>query len=328
MALTFRPIQPADFPRCFDLLPNRFLFNTPASRAELLGFWRNILANRTALSTVVEDGDRPKDRRIVGFCMFAYVSDDFAGKAQTTLPAFLTQRVLKSWKKGGSQCPMLSRRAIAQYNAREGLNVLILHYGIEPGENFEQEMPVRLNIFEGCRALYNGFQLKLYLHEVYGPAEKEIMVKVDCGIARDYAAEPGATPLVREKRPFLASLVREDVINKPGFSTTIFIYSRPHLGFSKGEQDVLERVILGGIDRDIASELGLTVWAIKKRWQGIYAKVEKADPSILGPVGNKTDDEHQKTRRRFLLDYLRAHQEELRPYDPGSRPKKKTAGKN
>jgi hypothetical protein len=316
MPLTFRLTQPADFPQCLEVIHDRFLFNTPASRAELKDFWGKILADRTALSTVVEDGDRPKGRNIVGFCMYVFVTDDFAAKAQTTLPAFLAQQILKGWKKGGSSNPILSRKAIAQHNAREGLNFLILHYGVETKETFELEIPARGGIFEGFQSLYKGFQHKLYLHEVYGSAEKEIMVNAGCRVLRDYAREPNATPLVRDKRPFLTGVVREESLKKLGLTSTIFNYSHPRFGFSTGEQDVLEKAFLGEIDRDIAPALGLTVWAIKKRWQGIYGKVEKEQPSILGPVGNKNDEEYQKTRRRFLLDYLRAHQEELRPYAP------------
>ena len=142
-------------------------------------------------------------------------------------------------------------------------------------------------------------------------------------VRRDYAEFLDRSPLVRAHQPFLTGVDREEGLKKPLFVSHLFVFSPPRFGFSQGEQDVLEKALWVEIDKDIALALGLTVWAIKKRWQGIYAKVEKADTSILGPLGNKTDDAHQKTRRRFLLDYLRTHLEELRPYSPAPPPSQK-----
>ncbi len=327
MALKFRPTQPQDFPQCFDLLSERFLFNTAKSRAELLGFWRKILADRSAKSSVVEDEEKQKGKNIVGFVMFFFATDEFCREARTTLPPFLPLQVLQRWKKGNKHGPFLDRNEIGHHNAHGGLNAVTLHYGVERRATFEEETPARAKIFESYLAFYGGARLSQNLQEVYGPSEKEVMMQSGCAVRRDYAEFLDQSPLVRAHQPFLTGVDREEGLKKPLFVSTIFIFSPPRFCFSQGEQDVLEKALWVEIDKDIAHALGLTFWAIKKRWQGIYAKVEKADPSVLGPLGNKTDDEHQKTRRRFLLDYLRTHLEELRPYSPGPPARKKKAGK-
>jgi hypothetical protein len=327
MALQFRLTQPGDFAQCFDLAHERFLFETAKSRAELLAFWRKTLADRSALSSVVLDDERPKNKNLVGFCFYAYTSDDFAREAQSTLPPFFILQILRRWKRGSAQNPLLSRKALARHNAMDGLNLTVLHYGVEPRESFELEVPVRVKIVEAYGSLHGGFQLKQYLHEVYGEHDKEIMEKTGCPVRRDYAEFAASTPWVKTLRPFMTGINREETLKKPGVPTALFVYSPPRFGFTPGEQDVLEKAFVGEIDRDIAPALNLTIWAIKKRWQSIYMKVEKAEPSILGPMGDKNDEEYQKTRRRFLLDYLRGHQEELRPYAPSLKPKIKKAGK-
>ncbi|HTC20652.1 MAG TPA: hypothetical protein VK859_07390 [bacterium] len=327
MPLTFRPAQPEDFPQCFDLLPERFLFNTAKSRAELLAFWGKIFNGGLAMSSVVEDHERPKGKNIVGFGLCVFVTDDFAREARTTLPPFLPLQVLQRFKKTGKHGPFLDRKAVAHHNARGGLNLLTLHYGVDRRETIEEEIPVRSKLLESFMALCGGFQMRQFLHEVYGASEKDMMMHSGSQVRRDYAEFLDRSPLVRAHRPFLTGVDRDEGLKKPLIASPFFLFSPPLFGFSQGEQDVLKKALWVEIDKDIAPALGLTVWAIKKRWQGIYAKVEKVDPAILGPMKKKNEEEHQKTRRRFLLDYLRTHLEELRPYNLGPQRKKKTAGK-
>src|SRR5579872_3813117 len=261
MALKFRPTQPQDFPQCFDLLPERFLFKTAKSRAELLGFWRKILADRWAMSSVVEDEEKPKGKNIVGFVMFFFGTDEFSREARTTLPPFLPLQVLQRWKKGGKHRPFLDRKEIGHHNAHGGLNAVTLHYGIARRETFELEGPARAKVFESFMALYGGAQISQNLHEVYGLSEKEVMIAGGCAVRRDYAKFLDRSPLVRAHQPFLTGVDREEGLKKPLFVSHLFIFSPPRFGFSQGEQDVLEKALWVEIDKDIALALGLTVWA-------------------------------------------------------------------
>ena len=61
-------------------------------------------------------------------------------------------------------------------------------------------------------------------------------------------------------------------------------------------------------DEDIAARLHVSLDAIKKRWRSIYRKVDLADPGLLADVDSGT------ARRRALLNYLKMHLEEIRPY--------------
>jgi hypothetical protein len=327
MPLTLRATHPGDFPQCLEITHDRFLFETQKSRAELFNFWGKILAGRLAMSQVVVDSGRPKGKNIVGFGMSFFATRDFAREARTTLPPFLSQQVLRRWKKGKRHSPFLDPQEVARFNAHGGLSVVTLHYGVEPRKFFLLELPARLKMFDGWKSLYSGFRIFEYLHEVYGQGEKKNMLSTGCVVRRDYAEALNLSPLVRDTRPFLTGIDAGEAVKKPSVPISFFIFSPPRFGFSQGEQDVLEKALGGEIDRDIAPALRLTVWAVDKRWQRIYAKVEKVEPSILGPAGKKNDMEYQKTRRRFLLDYLRDHMEEMRPYAPDRPTGKKKRGK-
>jgi len=327
MPLTLRATHPGDFPQCLEITHDRFLFETQKSRADLFNFWGKILAGRLAMSIVVEDSGRPQGKNIVGFGLSFFATRDFAREARTTLPPFLPQQVLRRWKKGKGDNPFLDPQEVAHANAHGGLSVVALHYGVELRKFFLLEWPARLKMVDGWKSLYSGFQIFEYLHEVYGPGEKKNMLAAGCVVRRDYAEALDLSPLVRDARPFLTGVDVGEALKKPGIPSLMFTFSPPLFGFSQGEQEVLEKALGGGIDRDIAPALRLTVWAVDKRWQRIYAKVEKVEPSILGPEGKKNDQEYQKTRRRFLLDYLRDHMEEMRPYAPDRPAAKKKRGK-
>jgi hypothetical protein len=263
---------------------------------------------------VVEDSDKPKGKNIVGTGMFFFATEDFVREAKTTLPPFAPRQVMERWKRGKKHSPFLDRKELGRHNARGLLNAWTLHYGIKAQKTMELEMPVRAKLVESFMFLCGGYRINQYLHEVYGLPEKEVMKQIGSTIWRDYTDYLKPSPQVKEFRPFLTGVTRESAMKKPVIMSPLFMFSPPLFYFSQGEQAVLEKASLGEIDKAIAPALELTIWGVDKRWQAIYAKVEKKEPSILGSSEKKNDVDFQKTRRRFLLDYLRSHPEELRPY--------------
>jgi len=60
---------------------------------------------------------------------------------------------------------------------------------------------------------------------------------------------------------------------------------------------------------------------VKKRWSAIYERVADVDSELLPPsVANGAHAlSRGAERRRYLLNYLRQHLEELRPNEPPER---------
>jgi hypothetical protein len=56
--------------------------------------------------------------------------------------------------------------------------------------------------------------------------------------------------------------------------------------------------------------------AIKKTWATAYARVGRAAPFLVPPESSSGLRGQEK--RRYLLDYVRTHLEELRPYAPSA----------
>ena len=76
---------------------------------------------------------------------------------------------------------------------------------------------------------------------------------------------------------------------------------------------VLDLALEGMTDAELAPALCLSVWTVKKRWQGIYAWIGEAAPEMLAPPAAEGEDLAAGGRRRLLLNDLRVHPEELAP---------------
>jgi hypothetical protein len=98
MHLNHRPTQSADLEVCFPLIRDRFLYNTKSAR-ELLSLWRHWFKTRACNSSVVEDWDQPKGKRIVGFGLSFFPPESVARQLKESLPPYLPLRVLEKWRK-------------------------------------------------------------------------------------------------------------------------------------------------------------------------------------------------------------------------------------
>jgi DNA-binding CsgD family transcriptional regulator len=100
-----------------------------------------------------------------------------------------------------------------------------------------------------------------------------------------------------------------------GFSpatASLFNAPAPRFGFAPAEQRVLLRALLGETNREVASELGLSVQTVNKTWESAIRRIEMIAPCLL--AAQEPDGKRGGEKRRHVLDYLRYHMEELRPY--------------
>lgn len=332
MRLTYRTTQTSDLESSFNLIRDRFLYDSKSKR-ELLAFWRHLLQLGACISSVIEDRDRPKGKRQVGFGFSFFSTDAFVHLAKTGLPPFLPRMVLEQWKRKNRI--FLAPEEIRRANGAAGLNVVVLNFGWD-GKGYSAAELSKLQHFlpENFMAVHGGYHLKELLEQVYGPELLEVMVAMGNDVIRDYADLRGSGPLagVPEKdHPYLIGFTEATAARKPGTLTTALLlkWADPIFLFRPGEQEILRQALQVSTDREIAGNLGLSPWTVKKRWQGVYEKVERADPEVLGgSITRGTGPTGMTQKRRHLLDYLRGHPEELRPFlkHPQTKGKKRAKG--
>jgi hypothetical protein len=149
------------------------------------------------------------------------------------------------------------------------------------------------------------------------------------GVIRDYREFQGDNqargrarkPPVLMGSTFERSLKREGTLAAKVFHG----HSNPRFGFRSGEREILQAALKGETDAGTARLLGLSLAAVKKRWQGLFNRVEGVDPDLLAEVSTEKSPPLEgrggQHRRRRLLHYLRDHPEEWRAPSPGA-PKK------
>jgi len=306
--MRFRLVEPADLPACRSLL-------NPALRLgrrvldRLPGIWRALAVCGTF--SVIEDPIKPHPDCIMGFGASVFVSDrfveGFVADRRSYLDAALYQRIIDG------PSPVLSEAEIRAANSGDGLNLVVLSYGLR---DHDLTNPVTQRVLQmgstAFYALHAGYKIKTIVNEVFGQAAAHYMKAG--GFHPQETTAPPAPGMVEHERPHLFALRREWV--EPGAVDSLaalFFPAEPRIGFSPAEQRVLAHALLNRSDAEIAEHLGLSGDGIKKTWRRVYDRVSGRLPYLIadehkpGAAGRSTE------KRRHVLDYLRTHPEEVRP---------------
>ncbi len=316
MYLNYRLTELGDLEACYPFIRDRFHYEE-ALKKDVLSLWKTLIEEGCCISQVIEDRDQPADKRHVGFGISLFATDRFIEEAKSTLPPFLHLRVLEKWKRGIR--PFLKKEEVPKAQAGSGLNVVALHYGWDfQRYNLENFIKIRQFCTQAFLTLVSGYRVKEFAEEVYEVEERDIITNLGCDTYRDYKEFLGTKylpPAVQKNHPYLMGVTAEAARKKPGTAAAaIALLGSPRFNFQPPEQEILRRALLGETDEEIAQALGISLITVKKRWQGIYDKVERVDVEILAEASTENQESGKmKQRRRYLLKNLRDHPEELWP---------------
>ena len=320
MNLVDRLTEPQDFEACRELLQERFAYR-PEVFACLPDIWGQMLAAGSLNSAAMEDRDRPPGRRIVQFGMTVFVTDAYMECARVGTVLHMGVDLLDHTLDRRS--PILSLPEIARANASVGLNLVVLHYGFPTRLWSAEQFPQVIARIPKCFFwLHGGYRIKEILLEYYDETfvpfalQGGFLMRAD---RRALYARQGRPWPSTDHPPHLLGVTREEASANPGGNVAqIFAYTPPRFAFRSGEQQVLQRALMGMTDDEIAASLGLGLATVKKRWVAAYDRVSGRMPELLPEMGlGNTHLERKRghEKRRHLLIYLSHHPEELRPVD-------------
>ena len=323
MHLTHRRTEVQDLEALVGLLPDRFAYgeNLLARLPVVSG---QLLTSKSMISSVVEDQDRPRNARILGFGASVFVTPQFMHQARSDPVPHLGRRVIS--KILCEESPVLGPAAILRANSRDGLHLLILYHGrAEHMLKSEDMFLVGSRLIQAYMEDHRGYNLKEILAEVIG--EESLQWSVGSGAYRlrsDYLCyyESRSLPLPPPHlRPYLIGLTREEALSTEGLGTVLsplFIHTPPRFFFKTVEQELLKRALVGETDKELASTLNISLSAVKKRWAAIYERVADRQSDLLPVTTEDSLTEHKRgpEKRHRLLHYLQQHPEELRPVEP------------
>jgi hypothetical protein len=313
--MRFRLTRHSDLATFRDLLhPGlRLSDRTRAALADLLA---ELLPYRPVTMTI-EDPTRPHPASIEGIGLSVFVTDAFLDEVLEHPRPYLAETFFDRIIEGRS--PVLSPSEERAANSSSGLNVLVVHFGRRtPDMTHERARRVQQ---AGSAAFYfshAGYRVKVLVNEVFGPEEAQYMKAGGFRQVDDFRGSP---------RPELASVppdhwpnlfaLRKEWIEPGAVNQLAFLFHplTPQLALSASEQRLLVRALLNESDQQIADGSGITVDAVKKTWRRLYERMTLTAPHVLGTEApGQVAPGRSTEKRRHLLEYMRTHPEELRPF--------------
>ena len=275
--------------------------------------WDFLRAHPAAITLLVEEGCSA-GRRIVGCGQVVFVTDRFAAWAKSGQSPKLNMQATHPMPDGSS--PLLTAAQVAAANAKGGLNGLYTRWW-QANQLFgpAEQLEIRRFMHDAGIAALRGYRLKELLIQAYGEPAHEHALNAGFLDRTHYDEFARCQPVPPDDLPFLMGITREEAAQKQGHVMPyLFIYHPPRFGFTRQQQKMLCLCLRlqDAPDTKLAEALDVSVSAVKNWWQLIYERVGKADPDLLPPAS--AGQTRGPEKRRLLLQYLREHPEELRPY--------------
>jgi hypothetical protein len=254
--------------------------------------------------------------QILGAGICTFVTDDFLREIKTPPLTSATPHLLRRMQQGNS--PVLSDEQVLAANSTSGLSLYVWHSGLSVESIRTPEIASMLTP-EFVRH-FRGYHTKELLQQAES-SEHFLGMRMAGGLRvspldgsyQDFWETDPVDPY----EPKLVGVNEEMSERLRGSGLTVlFDFKPPILGFTRGEQRLLNSALEGGTDEEISDRLFISESAIKKTWRSAYERVDGCDLATI-PKNSKYHEgrvERGREKKKYLLAYLREHPEELRPF--------------
>lgn len=317
MSFRYRPLRREDVPACIHMLAEHPIlgsrFGTAANLLEAAFALAWTLDS--VISVALEERLPNGQARFLGAGLVGFVTDEFLARLKTPPFFWIGPEVTRLMVAGRS--PFLSNEQLKTANSSGGLNTVTWLYLLNLAEM--QRFEVQRVAMDAYRCMLRGYRLKEIIGQTTVP--EELLAALHSG---GLLLGPDGLPLKDaphspEKvasKPHVLSMSRDLLPQYLGTWTSLmFTYQEPLLGFARSEQRLLDAALLGVTDEELATELKISLSAVKKTWRSIYTRVSRSSTGILpGTLETRTDSSDRgKGKKHRILTYVREHPEELRP---------------
>jgi len=318
MLLRTRPAHIDEIPDLFARFGQTFAYREEI-RPHVPRVWQQLLLEERIVINVFEDLDRPTSPAI-GLEVRAFVTPEFFYSHQAGQQPYAGNRIVEAILAGHD--PVLTRAQMRQAHRGDGLHCFMINdpIGRTPFTNEELaqvdlawtnelDTLTHVNLKEVALELYGGELLAMAEH---------------CGTVRrnEFAEfwEANGAQIGPELRPYIVGMNQEEATLFRGtHMAQLFARRWPRLALTRPQQELLQLAIQGQTDQELADSLYISLSAVKKRWTAIYASVDIALPGLLPSASFSEDTARGTEKRRYLLNYLRDHREELESLNAAER---------
>jgi hypothetical protein len=321
MTLRHREMRPADIPVCVDLVRRHPVIGPRYGNTvhRLADAWRRMLRREARVAHVYLAGDGT-DARICCCGVSVFVQDDFVSEIKQHPHVWIGPELTRRVVSGSS--PLLNDQQLRDLNSGHGLNLVCWEAVLADG--FESNADLQRYVMATFIQAHQGYLWREAISTPALSAEHFHFILRSGGYLwdgpnRSYMREsPGNAAAIAQK-PHVIGITRELESQQQAdwggtWVGTLFDYHRPVLGFSRAEQRLLSSALSGATDDEqLATALGISRPAVKKRWLSIYRRVEDHLPALIEPAVKSEVTSRGKEKRRRVLAHLRERPEELRP---------------
>jgi DNA-binding CsgD family transcriptional regulator len=298
-----------DVAPCLPMLGRRWV-HPALAQAELLATW--LREGRLVARVFEEAGAGRRPGRLRGCGLSVPVPLALAERACAGAVSPLVGTVMAN-----AATLTLDRRRQAEALGQHSLCMLVLGFALDdaPDASLDEVNAVAQAAFVQAHA---GYALRCLLGEVdparaHAGAYQASMLAMGC---RQAPMPPGATTQVLYLADHHLAASPFHVLY------ALFRHQPRRWRFTAAQQALLEQALAGIDDAQAAQALGVSLHTVHKRWRAIYTALDDDAHawSMLGLSrggGAGTSVRGVETRRR-LLDYLKGHPEELRPWPPAA----------
>lgn len=299
-----RRLQSHELPECLNV-KSEHLGHEIVGREKAVTLWAELAKNKAFNAVVIECNPPISGHGIVGFGATVFVTREFAQQEMNRPEPYLNARLLDAVERG--QSPVLTEAGIAACNRGDGLDLLLLRGGwLEDILNQEQAMEAATLLAAAFGTVHAGYRMRRILYEVVSDHQRKFLAT--SGVWRLLAEFKNTTRA-------LFTMTREDAFAISGsLAAPVFQYTEPILQLRPQDQELLLAALDNSTDEELAVKLDLTIPGVKKRWTALFDRIAQNQRELLPNPGHSDGTARGKQKRHHLLTYVRAHPEELRPY--------------
>jgi hypothetical protein len=287
-----------DLEACLEIQPSNIgggIAGVEAARR----IWRSLLGHPALLSAVVTTDPPIEGSRIAAFGAALFVSTEFLDAEISHPRPGVNDRLMACVARGDRV--ILDVDAISEANSMAGLDVLSLYGSWRHAAANEKTLSMLPGAFVQLSA---GYNIKRILWEPVGEIERAFAR--ESGVHRFLAEFP-------DQGRDLVVIDAESAARVPAsLAPLIFASRKPALGLRKADRELLSAAVRGLTDAELAVALGVRLPAVKARWRSILLRISDVMPELIADLLGETTRGGQKRHR--ILDYMRTHPEELRPF--------------
>lgn len=274
-------------------------------RSALPAIWTRLLGQPGFNADLVEDLSRPAGTRLVAMGMAIALDERWQRQLAVDPPANAPALIYEELLDGHYQPP--SDKELGQLNARGEVAFLVLHYNqvLDDLGNPDtlEILGVAMTLFRQAHA---GYRLQHLYQEGMGDQGAYLQsMGFRPRTARGQSGVPELYGLSREEagRLLPGSPVRD-----------AFQFTPPRFRFTAAERRMLRLAVTQLTDEQVGEELGISLHGLKKLWRSVHERALDAMPHLFDDSSAAEAGTRGPEKRRTLLQYLRQHPEELRPY--------------